>query len=265
MSGSFEKLSGDTFFDVRLGDALEEMRRIPTGSVRAVVTSPPYNLRNTTGSFAGGIWEKAALRKGYDGHSDDMPRSDYIAWQRAVLDECMRVVEDAGVIFYNHKPRVQRGLLETPDEITAGFPVRQEIIWDRKSSITFSDTFFIPTYETIYMIAKPGFRLANRANAYKTVWQITPERNNPHPAPFPIEIPLRCVLGAGEGTILDPFSGSGTTGVACRMTGNSYIGIEQCADYAAQSVLRIANTPAGVPAEMLPPDYAKKKYDRKKT
>lgn len=62
------------------------------------------------------------------------------------------------------------------------------------------------------------------------VWTIpvTPNRQAEHPAVFPVEIPLRCItIGCPPGgTVLDPFSGLGTTGLAARQLGRSYIGID---------------------------------------
>ena len=86
------------------------------------------------------------------------------------------------------------------------------------------------------MIAKPGFRLAPRANAYGSVWNIKQEHNNPHPAPFPVELALRCVRSVGEGVVLDPFIGSGTTAIAAEMAGVPWLGIEKSPQY-----MRMAN------------------------
>ncbi|PAV04642.1 hypothetical protein CBG25_07010 [Arsenophonus sp. ENCA] len=52
------------------------------------------------------------MRNGYDGHDDNLPHHDYVAWQRACLNEMMRLLRPDGVIFYNHKWRVQAGLLQ---------------------------------------------------------------------------------------------------------------------------------------------------------
>ena len=100
---------------VHCGDAEEIMAGIPDASVGLVVTSPPYNLRNTMGGgFPGkgqGLWSNAALKQGYSDHDDKMPYDEYVAWQRRCLREMMRVLKEDGAIFYNHKWRVQGGLL----------------------------------------------------------------------------------------------------------------------------------------------------------
>jgi DNA modification methylase len=61
------------------------------------------------------------------------------------------------------------------------------------------------------------------------VWSIpTTTSRTGHPAPFPVELPWRCIAAGSPpaGTVLDPFSGAGTTGVAARQLGRSYIGID---------------------------------------
>lgn len=61
-----------------------------------------------------------------------MPHEEYAAWQRRCLTEMYRIIKDDGAIFYNHKWRVQGGLLQDRQDIVSGFPVRQIIIWRRK-------------------------------------------------------------------------------------------------------------------------------------
>lgn len=219
-------------------DALALLRALPTGSVDTVVTSPPYNLANTTGGgLAGqkniGFWKNAALKNGYIGHDDDMPHEQYVVWQRSVLTECMRVLRDDGAIFYNHKWRVQDGLLQDRADIVAGFPVRQIIIWQRAGGINFNDGYFLPTYEVIYLIAKPDFRLVDGASGLGDVWFIPQETNTPHPAPFPYELPRRILSSVKRGLVVDPFVGSGTTCLAARNLGHTFIACDKSAVYVA--------------------------------
>lgn len=217
------------------GDCLEVMREMPSNSVDLVVTSPPYNLKNSTGNGMkdprGGKWKGAALVNGYSHHDDNMPHEDYVAWQRACLDEMMRLLKEDGAIFYNHKWRVQNGLIQDRQDIVNGFPVRQIIIWKRKGGINFNPGYFVPTYEVVYMIAKQHFKLAPKANSYGDVWEFTQEMKNEHPAPFPLDFAMRCVKSTMAQVVLDPFNGSGTTSLAARRLGRNYIGIELSPDY----------------------------------
>lgn len=225
------------------GDCIEIMKSLPTESIHAVVTSPPYNLKNSTGNGMkdgrGGKWANAALINGYDDHEDTMPHDEYVAWQRECLSQMMRLLRPDGAIFYNHKWRVQGGLLQERSDIVDGFPVRQIIIWQRSGGINFNAGYFLPTYEVIYLIAKPDFRLAPKANAMGDVWNIPQERNNAHPAPFPLELAQRCIEAVGSGPVLDPFLGSGTTAVAAEILGIEWIGIEKSPSYVDMANERI--------------------------
>lgn len=208
---------------------------MPEQYVGLIVTSPPYNLKQSTGNGMkcgnGGKWPNAALIKGYDDHDDYMSHEEYVDWQRRCLSEMMRVLRDDGAIFYNHKWRVQRGLLQDRSDIVEGFPVRQIIIWHRAGGINFNKGYFLPTYEVIYLIAKPDFKLAPKANAIGDVWKIPQESDNPHPAPFPKELAQRCIGSTHAEIILDPFLGSGTTAIAAEGEGRRWIGIEKSAHY----------------------------------
>jgi DNA modification methylase len=55
----------------------------------------------------------------------------------------------------------------------------------------------VPTYEVIYLIAKPKFKLAPQKNGYGDVWEFPQEFKNKHPAPFPVALPLRCIDNYG--------------------------------------------------------------------
>jgi len=224
-------------------DALAVMQQMPDAMFRVIVTSPPYNIRNSSGNGMrdgrGGKWTKAALLQGYEGLDDCMPHQHYVGWQRACLTEMMRLIPDNGVIFYNHKWRVQNGLLQDRQDILAGFPVRQIIIWHRAGGINFNPGYFLPNYEVIYLIAKPAFRLAPKANAKGCVWRINQEIKNSHPAPFPVELAARCIESVGAGPVLDPFMGSGTTAIAAEQLGVAWVGIEKSDAYVAMAKERI--------------------------
>jgi site-specific DNA-methyltransferase (adenine-specific) len=225
------------------GDAVEVMRALPEQSIDLIVTSPPYNLRNSTGNGMkdgrGGKWSSAQLLNGYELSRDDMPHDEYVAWQRKCLTEMLRLIKEDGAIFYNHKWRVQAGLLQDRADIVSGFPVRQIIIWRRKGGINFNPGYFLPTYEVIYLIAKPKFRLAKKANALGDVWEFTQESNNPHPAPFPEQLIDRIISSTNAKIVLDPFMGSGTTAVCTKRLGRHYIGIEISPTYCEMANKRI--------------------------
>jgi site-specific DNA-methyltransferase (adenine-specific) len=230
------------------GDAIEIMKQIPDSAIDLVVTSPPYNLRNSTGNGMkdgrGGKWSTAALMNGYSDHGDNMPHGDYVAWQRECLVEMMRILKDDGAIFYNHKWRVQNGLIQDRSDIVSGFPVRQIIIWKRKGGINFNRGYFLPTYEVIYLIAKPKFTLAPKANAFGDVWEFGQELKNPHPAPFPVALIERIISSTKAKLVLDPFMGSGTTAIVAQALKRDFIGIDISSDYCKMADKRVEQNKA---------------------
>jgi modification methylase len=225
------------------GDAIGIMKRIPDGVIDLVITSPPYNLKNSTGNGMkdgrGGKWANAALQNGYTHHNDCMPHEEYVKWQRDCLSEMLRIIPETGAIFYNHKWRVQDGKLQDRQDIVSGFPVRQIIIWKRKGGLNFNAGYFLPTYEVIYLIAKPKFKLAQKANAYGDVWEFTQEMNNEHPAAFPVNLIDRIVFSTTGRIVLDPFMGSGTTAISAINFKRNYIGIDISPEYCKMAEKRI--------------------------
>ena len=225
------------------GDCLTVMKQLPDKCVDLIVTSPPYNLKNSTGNGMkdgrGGKWSNAALINGYATYDDNMPYDEYCEWQKECLREMMRLLKDDGAIFYNHKWRVQNGLIQDRREIISDFPVRQIIIWRRKGGINFNAGYFLPTYEVIYLIAKKEFKLAPKASRHGDVWEFMQEQKNSHPAPFPVALIDRIVSSTNAQVILDPFMGSGTTAVVAQGLKRNFIGIELSKEYCEMAEKRL--------------------------
>lgn len=250
------------------GDNREILPALPAESVDMAFTSPPYNLGNTTGGGfvkqlggmayqrthyspetplgkRGGVgkWSGGSLAYGYEDYSDALPHDEYVAWQNEFLRSCWNLLTPKGAVFYNHKPRVLGGRLiapidYVPDDLR-GF-VRQEIIWARAGGINFSPSFYCPTHERIVVIARPEWRLRDKAaSGAGDVWYIPQESDNEHPAPFPVELPRRAIETTPAEIILDPFMGSGSTGMACAIEGRRFIGIELKEKYCELAVARI--------------------------
>ena len=224
-------------------DCMDVLKKLPDRCIDLVVTSPPYNLKNSTGNGMkdgrGGKWANAALIDGYENYDDCMPNDEYAKWQHEVLLELVRVIKDDGAIFYNHKWRVQAGLMQDRRDIVYDVPLRQIIIWKRKGGINFNAGYFLPTYEVIYLIAKKNFKLAPHTNSYGDVWEIMQEQRNDHPAPFPVELIDRIVSSTTGQIVLDPFMGSGTTAVVAAGLGRDFIGIEKSAKYCKVAMERL--------------------------
>lgn len=219
------------------GDCLAEMAKMADGSVDLIFTSPPYNLGDGGRRFST-MWKNAKLQDGYASYSDDMPHEEYVAWQKRFLLECWRLIPNDGAIFYQHKNRIQKGVLRTPHDLNPGLPIRQILVWARGNGMNFSHRFLTPSHELIYVFAKPGFRF-EKGHGLKDVLTIEPERKNAHPAPFPVELPRQIIAATTAKVILDPFAGSGTTGVAALAEGRRFIGIELDPGYVEEAKARL--------------------------
>ena len=213
------------------GDCLERMKEMTDNSVDCVVTSPPYNLNKR--SSGGG-----SSKMSYEGwYFDEMPEPNYQEWQRDIVRECLRVSK--GSVFYNHRVRYawhSRNKYRTQSKIyhpmqwLYEFPIWAEIIWDRGGTTGHGNGRVRMADERIYQIGKPK---CHNLQELSTVWRISPSKNIGHVCTFPIEIPSRCIEMATNlgDTVLDPFMGSGTTGVAAQRLGRNFIGIELDEEY----------------------------------
>ncbi len=247
--------SQDWLNRIHRGDCLHLMRIMPKETVELIVTSPPYNLRLSTGNgmkpSASGKWPNAALAQGYPDHDDRMPHSKYIEWQRSCLHAMMDLLPDHGAIYYVQKWRVQAGRLQDRRDITDGFPVRQIVIWERSGGFNHNPGYHIPSYEVIYLIAKPGFRLNEYGRSLTDVWHIDQDRENDHPAPFPTELARRAIASTDAQVVLDPFCGSGTTPVAAIAEGRDWIGMEKSEEFCLKAEHRILHHGLWTPSNQL--------------
>lgn len=215
--------------------------------VDIVVTSPPYNMGLVPGGNGRGMYRPGAntkagrFRDGYDGTNDDaMPYDGYCQWQRAVLAQCWDLARMA--IFYNHRPRVEHGLLRPPLDLDFGLPLRQIIVWDRGTGVDVNLRSFCTRQEWVLLFARPEFRLVSRsASGMGDVWRLGMETGiTEHPAPFPVSLPARCIEATAAGSVLDPFMGSGSTLVAAKAAGIRAIGIEKSERFCELAARRLA-------------------------
>ena len=199
-----------------VGDAIRVMKAMPTGLVRGVVTSPPYN--QIEGKHAPPQTRRLS-EHGYADYSDDMPWADYVKWQRRFLQEALRLVGPSGLVCYQYRRLRQDGdvLLQPP--MLKGMPVKDVIVWDRGVAHNFAPDAMPQSVELIYLLHRGGWRRPKKAtvpevNKWMSVWRIPPSTSS-HPAAFPLELARRMVAIC-DGPVLDPFAGSGTVGLAAR-------------------------------------------------
>lgn len=227
------------------GDTLEILKKIPSDSIDLGVTSPPYNK---------GEKHKGWLVKNvkYDKYSDKKSEDEYQQNQIHILNEIFRITKEGGSFFYNHKNRWEKGIMHHPLQwlLKTKWTIKQEIVWDRAIAANIRGWRFWQIDEKIYWLYKPkgnnqiGDELEPRHAMLSSIWRFSPERNNEHPAPFPIVLPARIIfsiLNEKRGVVLDPYAGSGTTCVAAKLLGSHYIGIDISNRYCIMAKNRLLN------------------------
>lgn len=230
------------------GDCLEEMKKIPDNTIDLIITSPPYNkvgIRNGN-KTNGKRWNNCGGNINYLSYDDNMKEEDYEKWQIEVLNECYRILKPTGSMFYNHKNRRYNGKCFFPEWcFKSKLTFYQMITWNRKNNVDANINYLNPTTELIFWFVKDKPKVFKSNAFYKSeVWEITPKPFKGHPAPFPIEIPENCICltTVENDMVLDPFMGSGTSGIASKRLNRNFIGIEIDKNYFDMSKKRIEQT-----------------------
>ncbi len=228
---------------------------IPDNTVHLMVTSPPYNAA-----------------KEYD---DDLTLQEYLGLLREVFQECYRVLVPGGRAVVNVANLGRKPYIPLSSHINLimqeiGFLMRGEIIWDKAASAgsscawgsfkSASNPCLRDIHEYILVYSKGEYKLprsnqekeAGREDTIakrdfieqtKSIWSFSTEsaKRVNHPAPFPVELPRRCIemySFAGD-VVLDPFLGSGSTAIAAIRTGRRYVGVDISREYCEISQSRI--------------------------
>lgn len=208
------------------GDCLEILPTLEAGSVGVMVTDPPYGV--SKGTWVNKQWNEPCII----GETRRTRASNRVITREdvAVRDTALKVAACRAVVF---------GSWRAPRPIGT----RMRIVWDKGFVGLGGFGPWRPADEEIYII---GTGWVNSRNT-PTVIQHSPvgNANRNHPNEKPVELLLR-ILGwcQPEWTILDPFMGSGTTGVACVQTGRNFIGIEISEEYFKIAEKRIAEAQA---------------------
>ena len=230
------------------GETLEELKKLDSDFIDLSVTSPPYNKK--VGANKGWLVKEVK----YKNYNDKVKESIYQQNQIEVLNEVFRVTKPGGSFFYNHKLRWEKGIMFHPLDWLrrTNWLVRQEIIWNRKMAGNIRGWRFWNIDERVYWLYKPvgkktvGAELKSKHALLTSIWEIMPERNNPHPAPFPIDLPTRIIhsfLDEESGIVLDPYCGSGTTMLSANLLGKDFLGIDICQEYLDLTNERLKNPP----------------------
>jgi len=233
-----------------LGSA-ENMADIPDNSLHLMITSPPYNVT-----------------KEYD---DDLSLPEYLGMLGRVLAETYRTLVYGGRACINVANLGRKPYLPLSDFIShimldLGFLMRGEIIWNKSAGAgvsmawgswqSASNPVLRDVHEYILVFSKGKFQRKKQPGKEntisreqfmawtKSVWDIPTEsaKKVGHPAPFPVELPYRLIqLYSYTGdVILDPFMGSGSTALAARQTGRSFVGYDINPAYIELAEARLA-------------------------
>lgn len=230
---------------------------ITPDSIDLIVTSPPYNVDIH-----------------YTTHSDDMSYEEYLEFTASWLERCYGFLKEDGRLCLNIPLDKNKGGQQSVGaDITTlakqiGYKYHATIIWNEGnisrrtawgSWMSASAPYVIAPVELIIVLYKHRWQKSSGSGISDILreefiewtnglWTFNGESKKRvgHPAPFPLELPRRCIkLFSYVGdTVLDPFAGSGTTLIAASLLGRMAIGIEIDSAYCELARKRIESTPA---------------------
>lgn len=237
------------------GDCREVLPLLPR-NVSLVFTSPPYNQNLQAFKPSGMHKESRWVERIATSYYDTMPENEYQEWQIHICDLVRDVCTQDASLFYNHKIRWRDTVPIFPIEWLnkTRWTMRQEIIWARDCSVTQNARMFPPSEERIYWMRADSWKWKRTNTQWLSVWRIKSAANTEHPVAFPVDLPMRAIDVCSDvgDTVMDPFCGSGTVGVACAMTDRRFVGIEISRKYFDIACERIARAQAQ--GTLLPPE-----------
>lgn len=225
MSGTIERGHRWAMHNGTCAEVLAEMQ---DGAVDYIITDPPYATTSGSSSF---------VRKG----GPSLPRETqfFESWMREQLREWRRVVRAHGAAWFTID---WRGAMTT-DAACAGLGMKTPIVgvWDRGGLGMGSVLRHV--YECFCLIPMAEFvrKKTNEPDVWRVDW-FPSSRSGKHSAEKPVELmkrALELVSSSSSDTILDPFAGIGSTGVACLRGGRHFVGIERDPEFFAEACERL--------------------------
>ena len=246
-------------FTLYHGDCLDMLAQLPANSIDMVFADPPYNLSNDGFSVHAG--KRVDVNKGAWDKSRGVEQD--FAFHRAWIAACHRVLKPHGSIWISgtYHSIYQCGFaLQLCD-----YHILNEIMWYKPNAPpNIGCRCFAAAHETLiwarrdksakhvfnYELMKNGHwgkdMFKNSGKQMRSAWAInTPPAGEKifgkHPAQKPLALIQRIVQACTheDDVVLDPFSGSATTGLAAHMLGRQYIGIDQEQDFLELSIKRL--------------------------
>ncbi|MFN3740152.1 MAG: DNA-methyltransferase [Thermodesulfovibrionales bacterium] len=235
--------------DIKLfnGDAIEILKQLEAKSINLIFADPPYNLSGENYLTC----KSGKIAKCDKGSWDQI--ENIHEFNKKWIEECVRVLKDDGTIWisgtlHNH-PSIGIVLKEL------NLWIINDIIWFKPNAPPLiQKNRFVPSTELIWVASKSkkyffNYEMAvklNNGKQMRNLWEIQAERHKTsHPTEKPEKLLERILLiGSKEGDIiLDPFMGSGTTGVVAKRLNRNFIGVEIDEKYFDIAQKRIENTP----------------------
>lgn len=220
------------------GDCLEVLSSLPERSVNLIFADPPYFLSNGGVTCQSG--RMVSVNKGRWDQSRGVEANH--AFNLAWLEACQRVLTDDGTIFVSGTRHVIFSVGYAMQQL--GFKMLNDISWYKVTPPpNLCCRYFTHATETILWAARDqgarhvfNYALMKEENGgkqMKSLWSIQPpfkseKRFGKHPTQKPIGLLDRILRAASRpgDLVLDPFNGSGTTGVAAVLLDRAYIGID---------------------------------------
>lgn len=226
-----------------LGNSLIEIKQIKNNSVDHVITSPPYNmnLRVRNNEYVSRQIVKEISTK-YNGYDDNLTMEEYFQFTNKTLLELLRVTKK--YIFYNIQFLTgnKRALFKIIGKFSNN--IKEIVIWNKMyAQPSIASGVLNSQYEVILILTKNKFNSMQRQfkdskfsrGTINNVWNIKRGRSKMknHSAVFPEKLIDKIIKNftQKEEIILDPFMGTGVTGVVCKKTRRNFIGIEIVKEY----------------------------------
>ena len=239
------------------GNCIDLLKKLPANSVNMIFADPPYN-HSGNNNITCKSGKKTKCNKGEWDIIEDLEKFN-LEW----LTECKRVLADDGTIWIS-------GTLHNHPSIGVllkklGFWIINDIVWFKPNAPPqLQPNRLAPSTELIWLASKSkkyffNYNLAKEINGGKqmrNLWELTATRHlTTHPTEKPEKLLDRIIsLGSKEGDlVLDPFMGSGTTGVVAKRKGRKFIGIEIDKNYfniAKERIKKIVQTPIEIKEEV---------------
>jgi len=197
-----------------LGDCLEIMRTQLSDSIDAIITDPPYGVDYQS------AWRSDKNKRKPKIANDKKP---FVWW----LYDAYRIAKEKTALLCFCDWKVQ-DVFYTAIE-TAGYTVKSQVIWDRGwHGLGDLKGQFAPQHDIIWFAAKGAFIFQNGRPVSVQRYQRISAEKLIHPNEKPVLLMKEFVnkTTLENEIVLDPFMGSGTTGVACIQTNRKFIGIE---------------------------------------